>query len=64
MPKTRRVEFKFDERSLESMDKLGGDYQKMYICNPQTGEERVIYIPKNQPSRLHTCTGRCWCMDA
>lgn len=65
MAKTQRVVFKFDERGLESTDKLKeqhGEFQEVTVHNPETGKERVILIGQKPPLRPHACTGHCWCM--
>lgn len=51
--RTRKVVFAFDERSYESLDKLveqgradPGPYVEVEVTNPETGEVRVLVIPK------------------
>jgi hypothetical protein len=54
MPKTRRVVFSFDDRSLESIEKLRaqfGPLKELVITNPETGEERTIVVPDIGPMR-------------
>jgi hypothetical protein len=55
MAKTRRVVFSFDERSLESLEKLAeqgrvSSMTEVVVRNPGTNEERVLVIPKLQAS--------------
>jgi hypothetical protein len=60
MVKTRRVVFSFDDRSLESLERMiaqgraplaqssssySGQYKEIEVTNPGTGETRVIVIP-------------------
>jgi hypothetical protein len=52
MSKSRRVVFSFDERSLESLEKLTqqGRFSstEILVRNPDTKEERVLVIPTLQ----------------
>jgi hypothetical protein len=60
----KRVEFSFDDRSLESVEKMlrqgrvpeshtrlpeyTGEYEEIEVTNPETNETRVIIIPKEK----------------
>lgn len=45
-----KIEFKFDDRSLDSLDRLReqgriADFKEIKITNPNTGEQRVLVLP-------------------
>lgn len=46
-----KIKFVFDERSLESLDKLreqgrcDHEFTEVKLKNPKTGEERVLVLP-------------------
>lgn len=57
MPKVRRVEFKFEERSLEDL-RIADPKDRVEITNPVTGETRVMIL-NQKLERPHTCCGVC-----
>lgn len=59
MKKKQKIVFSFDERSYEPLEKLIeqgryptnqstnlSDYKEIPVTNPETGETRIIVIPK------------------
>ena len=57
----RKVEFKFDDRSLVSVDEMkrdGIEFTDIVMIHPETGERQIISIPILKDEPLKTCVPR------
>jgi hypothetical protein len=68
MSKSQRIVFSFDDRSYESTEKLirqgsfpdhsskdPNDYEEIKVTNPETGETRIIVLPKSSERKCSHC---------
>lgn len=48
MKNSKRVTFKFDERSLTTLENMmaGDELQEITLTNPETGKQEKVFVPK------------------